>query len=77
MFVFRKEYYLERLRPDDGAGGDKMRAWEDTMQRAKNVAECIIAKQRHGPIGTAILSFNPHLTAFGNLDAEDRARYEG
>ncbi|MBU0858353.1 MAG: hypothetical protein KJ667_00295, partial [Alphaproteobacteria bacterium] len=40
-------------------------------------AECIIAKQRHGPIGTAILSFNPNLTAFGNLDAEDRARYEG
>lgn len=77
MFVFRKEYYLERLRPDDGAGGDKMRAWEESVSRAKNIAECIIAKQRHGPIGTVALSFNPNLTSFGNLDAEDRARYEG
>jgi replicative DNA helicase len=77
MFVFRKEYYLERLRPDDTAGGDKMMAWQDSMDRAKNIAECIIAKQRHGPIGTAHMHFNPHLTSFTDLDGEARNRYTG
>lgn len=75
MFVYRKEYYLERRRPDDGAGGDKMRDWEDRMSRAKNVAECIVAKQRHGPIDTAVLHFNPALTAFTDADADLKNRY--
>jgi len=31
------------------------------------VAECIIAKQRHGPIGTVKLQFEGEFTRFSNL----------
>ena len=34
----------------------------------KNVAELIIAKQRHGPVGTVELFFNGELTLFDDLD---------
>lgn len=34
----------------------------------KNVAECIIAKQRNGPVGTVKLAFIGSLSKFGNLD---------
>ena len=34
----------------------------------KNVAECIVAKQRNGPVGTVKLAFIGQLSKFGNLD---------
>lgn len=34
----------------------------------KNVAECIVAKQRNGPVGTVKLAFIGSLSKFGNLD---------
>ena len=34
----------------------------------KNVAECIVAKQRNGPVGTVKLAFLGQLSKFGNLD---------
>jgi hypothetical protein len=37
------------------------------MDRLQGLAEVIIAKQRHGPIGTVRLSFNSDTTRFGNL----------
>ena len=37
-----------------------------------NKAEIIIAKQRHGPIGTANVSFDGRLTKFSDLAAADR-----
>lgn len=75
MFVFRKEYYLERLRPDDSAGSEKILAWQDGMDRSKSMAECIIAKQRHGPIGTAVLHFRNDITRFCDADADSKNRY--
>jgi replicative DNA helicase len=42
------------------------------MERTRHVAEVIIGKQRHGPIGTVKLSFNEDLTKFGNLAREGR-----
>jgi len=72
MFVFREEYYLERAKPDDGS--DKIIEWQEKMDRVHNVAELIVAKQRHGPVGTVKLFFNPELTKFGNLDRHD---YDG
>lgn len=74
MFVYRPEYYLERLKPED-IGGDKYREWEDRKARAAGVAECIVAKQRHGPIGTAVLNFNGMFTSFTDADADMLARY--
>ena len=42
------------------------------MDQVRNLAEVIIGKQRHGPIGTVKLHFNEDLTKFGNLAREGR-----
>ena len=70
MFVYRESYYLGRTEPKEGT--PEHMAWQEDMDRARNVAETIIGKQRHGPIGTVKLSFNPELTKFGNLARDDR-----
>ncbi len=66
MFVYREEYYLSRAEPEPGT--EKHMKWQESMERAHNIGECIIAKQRHGPIGTVRLHFNPNLTRFSDLD---------
>jgi len=73
MFVFREEYYLARSEPTEGT--EEHLQWQDEMEKLHGKAEVIIGKQRHGPIGTIKLSFNPELTKFGNLAQDDR--YEG
>jgi replicative DNA helicase len=65
MFVYRDEYYLERRRPPEGT--DKFVQWQTEMQKIYKQAEIIIAKQRHGPIGTVKLYFDGALTKFANL----------
>ena len=65
MFVFREEYYKARKEPAEGTiEHDK---WQLEMEKIYNRAEIIIAKQRHGPIGTVKLFFDGRLTKFGNL----------
>ncbi|WP_371223732.1 replicative DNA helicase [Roseovarius sp. 2305UL8-3] len=66
MFVYRGEYYKEREKPDDN-NAEAMAAWMEDMERLHGKAEVIIGKQRHGPIGTVELSFEPQFTRFGNL----------
>jgi len=71
MFVYRESYYLGRAEPDvkDQA---KHFEWQERMDQVRGLAEVIIGKQRHGPIGTVRLSFNDDLTKFGNLARSDR-----
>ena len=69
MFVYREEYYLERTKPQEGT--PEFDKWYTKMQNAHNKAEIIIAKQRHGPIGTVELFFDGQFTKFDNL-AENR-----
>lgn len=57
MFVYREEYYMER--------SDKKGTPEHIEAMGK--AEVIIAKQRHGPTGTAHLLFDGAFTRFGDL----------
>jgi replicative DNA helicase len=65
MFLYREEYYLERKKiPDNEA---KHNEWQDKLNKVKNIAEVIIAKQRNGPIGSLALHFNSATTAFTNL----------
>lgn len=65
MFIFREEYYEVRRQPPEGT--DKHAEWQARMNQIANQAEVIIAKQRHGPVGTVRLYFEGALTRFGNL----------
>jgi replicative DNA helicase len=69
MFIFREEYYLERSQPDL-ENAEKFAAWQERMDRVHNVAEVIVAKQRHGPVGTVRTYFDPMLTRFSDLVKE-------
>ncbi|HBH27133.1 MAG TPA: replicative DNA helicase [Rhodospirillaceae bacterium] len=66
MFIYREEYYLSRAMPEEGT--DKHMKWQEKMGSVHNVAEAIIAKQRHGPIGTVRLFFDGNLTRFSDLE---------
>ncbi len=66
MFVFREEYYLEREKPGDH-DFDATAEWGKKMDSVHGIAEVIIGKQRHGPIGSVKLSFEDQFTRFGNL----------
>jgi replicative DNA helicase len=65
MFVFREEYYIERRQPAEGT--PEHLDWQGEMERAHNIAECIIGKQRHGPVGTVKLHFEGQFTRFSDL----------
>lgn len=65
MFVFREEYYLARSMPREGT--PKHAEWQQDMDKVHGVAEIMVAKQRHGPIGTVKLAFHSDTTKFGNL----------
>ncbi len=65
LFVYREEYYLERLMPQEGS--PEFQTWQDKMNHAHGRAEVIIGKQRHGPTGTIELQFEAKLTKFQNL----------
>jgi replicative DNA helicase len=73
MFVYREEYYLSRLEPRENT--QEHFDWQAKMDQVKGLAEVIIGKQRHGPIGTVRLSFHSDTTKFGNL-ARDAGRYD-
>jgi len=65
MFVYREAYYEGRKKPPSGS--EKMQEWQHKMAKIFNTADLIIAKQRHGPIGTINLHFDENTTKFGNL----------
>ncbi len=66
MFVYREEYYLHRAEPEIGT--DKHMQWQERCERAMNIGECIVAKARHGPIGTVRMHFDGRVTRFSDLD---------
>jgi replicative DNA helicase len=70
MFVYRESYYKGRAEPREGT--PEHLAWQEEMDQIRHVAEVIIGKQRHGPIGTVKLSFNEDTTKFGNLARDGR-----
>jgi replicative DNA helicase len=73
-FVFREEYYEARREPTDGT--DEHVKWLDRMTKIHNLAELILAKQRHGPIGTIKLFFDGRFTKFDNLSDSRKTAYD-
>jgi len=77
MFIFREEYYVGRAepmrRPDepDDKFNDRCDRWANDVERVAGLAEIIIAKQRHGPIGTIKLRFEGKITKFDNYVGDD------
>ncbi len=78
MFLYREEYYLAREKPSqranesDDAFAKRLASYEKRKVEAHNIAEVIVAKQRHGPIGMVQLHFNGEFTQFSDLADEDR-----
>ena len=78
MFVYREEYYLNKGEPEQKENETqekynlRYQLWQERLERATGRAEIIIAKQRHGPVGTANVSFDGRLTKFSDLAAADR-----
>jgi replicative DNA helicase len=76
MFIFREQYYLEKGEPVQGIDEaqdkflSKAERWRERMNEVQNTASVIIAKQRHGPVGTIDLYFEGSLTRFGDLDRQ-------
>ncbi len=68
MFVYREEYYVERLKPSEGTA--EFTDWQTRMMSVSGKAEVIIGKQRHGPVGTVPLAFESQFTRFTNLARE-------
>ena len=62
MFVYREEYYLEKLEPRVGTAEHV--EWQEKMNLVHNLAELIIGKQRHGPTGVIRLEFESAFTKF-------------
>ena len=70
MFIYREAYYKSRTEPREGT--PEHLTWQEEMDQIRHVAEVIIGKQRHGPIGNVKLHFNENITKFGNLAREGR-----
>jgi replicative DNA helicase len=74
MFVYREEYYLSREEPSQRANesvekfNERYANWSQRLQENANVAETIVAKQRHGPIGIVRMFFDPNFTRFRDLE---------
>ena len=66
-FIYREEYYLEQERPKVGdLTPDKKPAfeeWENDMFAARNKMDLIVAKNRHGRVGTRTAQFFPEYSA--------------
>ncbi|MEM9330260.1 MAG: replicative DNA helicase [Pseudomonadota bacterium] len=69
LFVYREEYYLQSAEPEPGT--EAWVKWDEKLRGVQGRAEVIIAKQRHGPTGTAKLGFQAQYTRFSDIAEDD------
>ena len=78
MFVFREEYYLERGEPQrrdaesDENFDKRYQRWQARYEANSGLADLIVAKQRHGPIGSVKLRFAANTASFANYAPAER-----
>jgi len=76
MFLFREEYYKSRepLRGPEEAEdkfNKRYQDWREELEKVHGIGEIILAKHRHGPIGTVKLRFDAQTTKFEDFAASD------
>ena len=77
MFVYREIYYLQNEQPERRINETpekfqlRLAELEQKKKDLANLAEVIIAKQRHGPTGTVKLYFNGEYGRFTDLEKEN------
>ena len=62
MIVYREGYYLQRKEPREATV--EHAEWQAKMNEVAHLAQIIIGKQRHGPIGNVTLEFEERFTKF-------------
>ena len=76
LFVYRDEYYLQNAEPKrtdkekDDAYAIRVAQWHTKMEAARDQAEVIVAKHRHGPVGTRKFQFDAQFTRFSDIADE-------
>ncbi len=77
MFIYRDQYYAERAEPSqrddetDEKFHQRVEKWQERCEQVYGIAEVIVAKQRHGPIGTRKFAFDGSTTSFSDLALDD------
>ena len=71
LFVYREEYYLSKTEPEPRLARARCSLGGQARRCSGDKAEVIIAKQRHGPTGTANLHFQGEFTRFSDLAADE------
>ena len=69
MFVYREEYYKARKKPREDTV--EFAQWQQEIEKVHGLADVIIGKQRHGPIGDVTLAFEAEFTRFSDLVPDD------
>ena len=67
MFVYREGYYLQRKEPREATV--EHAEWQAKMNEVAHLAQIIIGKQRHGPIGNITLEFEERFTKFKDIQS--------
>jgi replicative DNA helicase len=77
MFIYREQYYMERTEPtqreneDEGKFNERKADWNKRYNAVFGIAEVIVAKQRHGPIGSRKFNFHGETTSFSDHVPDD------
>jgi replicative DNA helicase len=72
LLLYREEYYVEREKPAAGQP-QRLADWMQKIALAAGKAEVIVAKNRHGAIGTVQVHFNAAITRFSDLAFSDES----
>jgi len=82
LFLYREEYYLAREKPSQRMNetsekfNERLAGYDTRLDEARNIAEVIVAKQRHGPIGSIELHFTGEFTQFNDLVRDDHLPHD-